>query len=97
VSGRCARPRGKEWRRGGRLELTANGGDLDQQWRRDGLWHEQPSGVLTRVLERESVREEGVYKGAMAWARGKRSHRNEEGFSKIFQGSPCSSRTPWEG
>jgi hypothetical protein len=59
VSGRCARPRGKEWRRGGRLELIANGGDLDQQWRRGGLWHEQAGGILTRVLERESVREGG--------------------------------------
>jgi hypothetical protein len=67
---RWARSRGKEWRGGGRLELTANDGYLDQQWRHGGLWHEQPGSVLARVLERESVREGGVYMGAMAWQRG---------------------------
>jgi hypothetical protein len=70
MSGSCARSRRKEWCRGGRLELTASSGDLNQQWRRGGLWHEQPGGVLTRVLERESVREGGVYMDAMAWQRG---------------------------
>jgi hypothetical protein len=59
MSERWARSRGREWHRGGTLELTANGGDLDQQWQRGGLWHEHPGGVLARVLERESVREEG--------------------------------------
>jgi hypothetical protein len=55
VSEKCARLRGKEWRRGrsrGHRCSPETGGAFWQYWRRGDLWLGKPGGVLARVLER---------------------------------------------
>jgi hypothetical protein len=60
MSERCARARGMLRCRGGRSGLTVAGDDLQLQWRRGGLWHEQPGSVLARVLEGDECGGGGV-------------------------------------
>jgi hypothetical protein len=57
--------------RGGRSGLTVAGDDLQLQWWRGGLWHEQPGGVLARVLEGDECGGGGGFIDAIAWARGR--------------------------
>jgi hypothetical protein len=70
---KCARLRGKEWRRGrsrGRRCSPETGGAFWQYWRRGDLWLGQPGGVLARVLERGECRQRGGLYGGVAWQRG---------------------------
>jgi hypothetical protein len=46
VSERCARTRGRRRYRGGGSKLTVTGDEIRLQWRRGGLWLQQPGGVI---------------------------------------------------